>query len=82
MGNATQSSSSSSRYDQDNNTSKSEVSGFDISAYEKAANMTIKKSDSNSSDWLTTPGKGDDFFGLDVKGIEKDYTHFRKDPNV
>ncbi|XP_031623210.1 transmembrane protein 184C [Contarinia nasturtii] len=80
--NATQSSASSSRYDQ-NNITRSELSGFDLSAYEKAANtkaVTMKKSDSNASDWLSTPT--DDFLGIDVKGIEKDHTHFRKDPNI
>lgn len=87
--NATQSSASSSRYDQstrsENTTSKSE-SGFDFSAYDnKAANKptgtTMKKSDSTASDWLSTPPT-DDFFGIDVKGIEKDRTHFRRDPKI
>lgn len=86
--NATQSSASSSRYDQstrsDNTTtSRSEVSGFDLSAYDKAANIkvgTMKKSDSTASDWLSTPT--DDFLGIDVKGIEKDHTHFRRDPKI
>lgn len=84
--NATQSSASSSRCDQstrsENTTSKSE-SGFDLSAYDKAANKigtTMKKSDSTASDWLSTPT--DDFFGIDVKGIEKDHTHFRRDPKI
>ncbi|XP_055299784.1 transmembrane protein 184C [Sitodiplosis mosellana] len=89
--NATQSSASSSRYDQstrsDNTTSqsRSEVSGFDISAYDKAANVnktgTMKKSDSTASDWLSTPT--DDFLGIDVKGIEKEErSHFRRDPKI
>lgn len=86
--NATQSSASSSRYDQstrsDNMTTpRSEVSGFDLSAYDMAANNKtgiMKKSDSTASDWLSTPT--DDFLGIDVKGIEKDYTHFRRDPNI
>lgn len=83
--NATQSSASSSRYDQstrsDNTTSRSE-SGFDLSAYDKAANKStaMKKSDSTASDWLSTPT--DDFLGIDVKGIEKDHTHFRRDPRI
>lgn len=83
--NATQSSASSSRYDQstrsDNTTSKSE-SGFDLNAYDKAANKSslMKKSDSTASDWLSTPT--DDFMGIDVKGIEKDHTHFRRDPKI
>lgn len=85
--NATQSSASSSRYDQstrsENTTFKSE-SGFDLSAYDKAANktgnITMKKSDSTASDWLSTPT--DDFLGIDVKGIEKDHTHFRRDPKI
>lgn len=86
--NATQSSASSSRYDQstrsDLTTSKSE-SGFDLSAYDKAANKSgnitmMKKSDSTASDWVSTPT--DDFLGIDVKGIEKDHTHFRRDPKI
>lgn len=84
--NATQSSASSSRYEpstrSENTTSKSE-SGFDLSAYDRAANRTIamKKSDSMASDWLSTPT--DDFLGIDVKGIDgKDHTHFRRDPNI
>lgn len=85
--NATQSSASSSRYDQstrsDNTTSKSDntTSGFDLSAYDKAANKSaMKKSDSTASDWLSTPT--DDFVGIDLKGVEKDYTNFRRDPKI
>lgn len=84
--NATQSSASSSRYDQstrsENTTSKSE-SGFDLNAYDRAANKSnimMKKSDSTASDWLSTPT--DDFLGIDVKGIEKDHTNFRRDPKI
>lgn len=88
--NPTQSSASSSRYDRstksDNTASRSE-SGFDLLAYDKAANedtqsqaMAMKKSDSTASDWLSTPT--DDFMGIDVKGIEKDRSHFRRDPKV
>lgn len=87
--NATQSSASTSRYDQstrsDNTTSRSEISGLDLSAYERAANVnktgTMKKSDSTASDWLSTPT--DDFLGIDVKGIEKEQKpHFRRDPKI
>lgn len=83
--NPTQSSASSSRYDQstrsENTTSKSET-GFDLSAYDQAANKTfnMKKSDSTASDWLSTPT--DDFMGVDVKGIETDNTLFRRDPKI
>lgn len=89
--NATQSPASSSRYDQstrsENTTSKSDntTSGFDLSAYDKAANKSVypavmKKSDSTASDWLSTPT--DDFVGIDVRGVEKDYSNFRRDPKI
>lgn len=80
---ATQSSASSSRYDQstrsENITSKTE-SGFDFSANDQATDRTtaMKKSDSTASDWLSTPT--DDFLGIDVKG--KGETHFRRDPKT
>lgn len=83
--NATQSSASSSRYDQsthsENTTSKTE-SGFDFSANDQVADRTgtMKKSDSTASDWLSTPT--DDFMGIDVKGKGKDHTHFRRDPKT
>lgn len=83
--NATQSSASSSRYNDqstrsDNTTSKSEnTTGFDLSAYDKAANKSAMKN-STASDWVSTPT--DDFVGIDVKGVEKDYTHFRRDPKI
>lgn len=88
--NTTQSSTSSSHYDRssrsDNTASKSE-SGFDLVAYDKAANETssenvgkMKKSDSTASDWLSSPT--DDFMGLDLKGVDKDQFNFRGNPKI
>lgn len=89
--NAMQSSASSSKYDRssrsDNTVSKSE-SGFDLLAFDKteseeqpaSTSGAMKKSDSTASDWLSTPT--DDFMGIDLKGIERDRSHFRRDPKI
>lgn len=70
----------------DNTTSRSE-SGFDLLAFDKTETETeppsagaMKKSDSNASDWLSTPT--DDFMGIDLKSIDKDRSHFKRDPKI
>lgn len=42
--------------------------------------MDIKKSDSMTSDWLSTPT--DELIGIDVKGKEKDRINFKTDPRT
>lgn len=42
-------------------------------------NQLIRKSDSNSSDWLSTPT--DEIIGIDVKGMNNDQINYR-DPNT
>lgn len=81
--NTTQSSASYDRSSRSDNTTSRSESGFDLAAYDKAANPTtpvgiMKKSDSTASDWLSSPT--DDFAGLELKGVEKDRSNFRN-PN-
>lgn len=79
---------STSRADQSSrsdNTATKSGSGIDLLAFdncdnESARTSQMKKSDSTASDWLSTPT--DDFVGVDVKGWEKNYSNFQKDPNL
>lgn len=41
---------------------------------------TMKKSDSTTSDWLSTPT--DELMGIDVRGIEKDRINFKNNPRI
>lgn len=68
------------------NTSRSE-SAFDGGAAEggsgaggNRAGRIMKKSDSTTSDWLSTPT--DELMGIDVKGIEKDRINFKHNPRI
>lgn len=67
------------------NTATRSDSGFDLLAFdncgeESARTNQMKKPDSAASDWLSTPT--DDFTGIDVKGVERNRSHFQRDPKL
>lgn len=67
------------------NTATKSGSGFDLLAFdnyddEHSRTKQLKKSDSTASDWLSTPT--DDFMDIDIRGIDKNRSHFQRDPRL
>lgn len=62
------------------NTSRSDPPTMDGVGGSGTRGRTIKKSDSTTSDWLSTPT--DELMGIDVRGIEKDRINYKNDNRI